>query len=52
MELFGIGRSTAFIAQQLCISESTAKSHVRHIYAKCGIHNRQELLDLLESPDA
>lgn len=49
VELFGVGRSTAFIAQQLCISESTAKSHVRHIYAKCGIHNRQELLDLIES---
>lgn len=49
VELFGVGRSTAFIAQQLCISESTAKSHVRHIYTKCGIHNRQELLDLIES---
>lgn len=48
-ELFGTGRSTAFIAQQLCISESTAKSHVRHIYAKCSIHNRQELLDLIDS---
>ena len=48
LELFGVGRSTSFIAQQLCISENTAKSHVRHIYSKCGIHNKQELLDLLE----
>lgn len=43
------GRSMAYIADKLCVSENTIKTHVRHIYAKCGAHNKQELLDLVES---
>lgn len=41
------GRSVPYISQQLCVSDNTVKSHVRHIYTKLDVHDRQELLDLV-----
>ena len=32
----------------LGLSESTVKTHVRHIYEKCGVHSRAELIALLD----
>jgi len=43
------GRSSERIAQELVISKSTVDTHLRRIYAKAGVHSRQELLDLAES---
>ena len=48
LELLLAGRSVPYIAEQLCVSQNTVKTHVRHIYAKLDIHTRQELLDLVE----
>ena len=45
--LLAIGRTQPWIAENLGISESTVNSHVRHIYGKSNIRNRQELLDLV-----
>ena len=42
------GRTSDRIAQELVISKSTVDTHLRRIYAKCGVHSRQELLDLAE----
>lgn len=36
------------IAEKMFISENTVKTHVRHIYSKCGVRGKQELLDLVE----
>ncbi|MEG0759835.1 MAG: helix-turn-helix transcriptional regulator, partial [Raoultibacter sp.] len=47
-----IGRSNAYIAKQLNISENTAKAHVGKIYERLNVHCRDELLDLLEHYDA
>ena len=47
--LFQEGRSVPYIAKALFLSENTVKTHVRHIYTKCGIHNRQELLDAISA---
>lgn len=47
LELLMAGRSGPYIADSLCISINTAKTHIRHIYTKLDVHNRQELLDLL-----
>ncbi|MCD8199619.1 MAG: LuxR C-terminal-related transcriptional regulator [Coriobacteriaceae bacterium] len=47
--LFSKGRTINFIAEELVISFNTAKTHVRHIYVKTGVHTRQELIDLIES---
>ena len=40
------GRTSERIAGELVISKSTVDTHLRRIYAKCGVHSRQELLDL------
>lgn len=40
------GRTSERIAQEFVISKSTVDTHLRRIYAKCGVHSRQELLDL------
>lgn len=42
------GRSVPYISGQLTVSQNTVKTHVRHIYAKMDVHNRQELLDMFE----
>lgn len=43
------GRTKAYIADALFVSENTVRSHVRNIYAKLGVHTRQELIDLVEA---
>lgn len=42
------GRSMPVIAEGLSISLNTVKSHVRHIYQKVAVGNKQELIDRLE----
>lgn len=42
------GRSGERIASELFISKSTVDTHLRRIYAKTGVHGRQELIDLAE----
>lgn len=46
--LFAEGRSMPYIAEKLFLSENTVKTHMKHVYTKCGIHSRQELLDIIE----
>ena len=41
------GKSRKEIADELHISENTVKTHLKHIYEKLGIANKQELLTLL-----
>jgi DNA-binding CsgD family transcriptional regulator len=48
LRLLSQGRSVPFIRDELVISRDTAATHVKHIYAKLGVHSRQELLDLFE----
>jgi DNA-binding CsgD family transcriptional regulator len=45
--LLARGHSIPRIEQELFISNSTVKTHVRHIYNKTGIHSRDELKILL-----
>ena len=42
------GRTNTYIAEELVISPTTVRSHIRHIYSKLDIHNRQELIDLFQ----
>lgn len=46
----GRGHSIIYIAEKLFISESTVRTHVKHIYAKLGIHSREELFALIDRP--
>ena len=45
--LYAQGRNRAFIGSQLVISENTVRDHIKSAYRKLGIHNKQELIDLL-----
>jgi DNA-binding CsgD family transcriptional regulator len=47
LTLLVAGRNGPYISEHLHVSENTIKSHVRHIYTKLNVHNRQELLDLV-----
>lgn len=42
------GRNREYIQEQLVVSRNTVKAHVKHVYAKLGIHTHQELIDLVE----
>ncbi|WP_302718797.1 helix-turn-helix transcriptional regulator [uncultured Senegalimassilia sp.] len=42
------GHNTAYIQEKLYISEGTAKTHIRHIYRKCDVHNQQDLMRMVE----
>lgn len=42
------GRTSERIAQEFFISKNTVDTHMRRIYAKCGVGSRQELIDLGE----
>jgi len=46
--LLAKGRSLPRIQQELHVSAGTANTHQSRIYRKLGIHDRQELLDLIE----
>ena len=47
VRLLAKGRSKAFIAEELFISENTVRGHARRIYAKLDVHTKSELQDLL-----
>lgn len=50
--LIAQGRDSAHIEKKLFLSRSTVQTHRMHLYQKLGIHNRQELLDIVEAADA
>ena len=47
--LWVTGHGVRDITQKLCMSESTAKTHVRHIYDKCGVYGKAKLLEAFET---
>ena len=49
LRLLAAGRSQPYIRERLGLSKSTVSTHVGHIYRKCGVTSRQELLDLLDT---
>ena len=47
--LLARGRTAAYVGHSLGISQGTAKTHIRSIYHKMGIHTQQDLMDLIEA---
>lgn len=43
------GLSARAISDDLCISYNTTRNHIQHIYAKCGIHSKDELQGYIRS---
>lgn len=50
--LLAYGRTQPWIAENLTISENTVGTHVRHIYQKMDVHDRQEFIDAVCAPGA
>lgn len=46
--LLSKGNNSKTIGEKLCISVGTARTHVKHVYNKLGVHSQQELIDLVE----
>lgn len=42
------GRSARFIAETLVISENTVWAHIKRVYSKMDVHDKQELMSLVE----
>ncbi|MDR1184275.1 MAG: helix-turn-helix domain-containing protein [Coriobacteriales bacterium] len=49
MVLYAKGRSSVHIQKELFISRGTCTTHLRHIYQKLGVHDKQEFLDMIEN---
>ena len=43
------GQSYQQICQSLMVSMGTVKTHIRHIYAKLGVHSRDEAFDVIKA---
>lgn len=48
LTLLAKGRDGKFIAEKYVLSYQTVKTHIKHLYAKLGVHSRQELIDLVD----
>jgi DNA-binding NarL/FixJ family response regulator len=44
LELMSAGLSNAEIAERLCVTEHTVKSHVGSLFTKLGVHSRSEAI--------
>ena len=47
LALYASGFTQKRVAEQLHISQTTAHTHISRIYAKTGLHSRQELMDYM-----
>lgn len=52
LDLLARGRDVPYVAEDLVISKNTVRTHTKSIFAKTGVHSRQELIDLVESIEA
>ena len=49
LEQLAQGRDLAFMEERFVLSRNTVKMHVRNVYAKLGVHGKQEVIDLVEA---
>ena len=48
LSYLGRGRTAPYIEKEMFISDGTVRTHINHIYKKMGIHNQQDLIDVVE----
>lgn len=49
LALLSQGRDVGYICDELFLSKNTVKSYQRSIYAKMGVHSKQEIIDLVKA---
>jgi DNA-binding CsgD family transcriptional regulator len=49
MILLAKGRNSHYMAESLCLSHHTVRTHIQAIYKKLDVHSRQELLDYIDN---
>lgn len=52
MEFLALGYNANSVGSRLFISGDTVRSHTKRIYAKTGIHSKQELIALVNDDAA
>ncbi|WP_180995287.1 response regulator transcription factor, partial [Raoultibacter timonensis] len=40
------GQSVADISSELGVSENTAKTHIKNVYRKLGVHSKQDIIEM------
>jgi DNA-binding CsgD family transcriptional regulator len=45
LALLAQGKSEKRVAEELVVSLNTVKTHVKNIYAKAGVHNRDDAVE-------
>ena len=48
LALYATGLTQKKVAEELFITPSTAHAHIKRIYAKTGMHSRQDILDYIK----
>lgn len=48
LALYALGFTQKKVAEELYITQSTAHEHIKRIYAKTGMHSRQEIIDYIK----
>lgn len=48
LALYALGHTQKRVAEELYITQGTVHGHIKRIYAKTGLHSRQEILDYLQ----
>ncbi len=48
LRLLSQGRDAAYVEKELFLSRNTVKSYTKSVYAKLGVHSKQELIDLVK----
>ena len=49
LEQLAQGRDLAFMEEKFVLSRNTVKMHVRNVYAKLGVHSKQEVIGLVDA---
>lgn len=49
MQMLAKGRSKAYIAETLFVTENTVKGHAKRLYAKLDVHSKKELQQLIDA---
>ena len=49
LALLAQNRAAPDIEAELFISHNTAKGHIRHVYAKLGVHSREEAVEIVRN---